>query len=214
MIIKNISKKLNVDIPRSFRSHMIPAIRRGYALSSQLLIKEPWLNWVIGKETVPIIRRAAIEYELINLVDFNKINAKYFINLNAAKNCHHVEISSGNSILSVCQLRYYNQKPRRAVYRNTLSCFNMQQMSMFSNDNTKYSSKTYYSILAYGGSSIEYPNFVFIGVPTYKVSGWYYKLDLLGESVSMQSTDQEIISSENLIDLKDYIKKTGVLKDD
>lgn len=216
MIYEKIEKRIKGDFPAAIRSNIVPAIKRGYSSATSLLLKESWLNWIVGKESLSIIRRAAVEFELMKLADLKRFTANCNIKSNAADNCHHIEIQSGDGILTCAQLKNSNDKPRTAIYRNKLSSFNIDQISMFeTDDKVNDISSTYYGIIAYGGETLDCPDFVFIGIPTQNVKSWYYKLDLLGEPSLIERHDEELITTDdNLIELKDYLIKTGVVKND
>ncbi|WP_018130571.1 hypothetical protein [Effusibacillus pohliae] len=199
---KRVYDILNRNFPISIRSHFVPAITRAYEKTLQLFKQNEWLNWVVGKDIISVVRRIAVEYELMRTMDL--LNVTYRISPNAIDNCRHLEVITKECILTVSQVRRKDQVPRKAEYRTNLSVSNQFSLPLFDDEPTLPESP-YYVLLTHGFAG-HAPSFVMLGLPKPYVSGWVgQQIDLLKEPHRTTSSQDQEDADTQLVGLKQHI---------
>lgn len=213
MEFKTAKEVLNSELPLSTRAHFVPTIKRAYSMVNAIINQNEFLNWKVGKDIMPLLRRVAVEFEFKKLIDSNKFPITYKIAPNAIENCRHLELLTKKSIVTISQVRDEKRVPRKAIYRNNLSLHNQMGLFEFPGDEPKEPDDPYYIILTYGGYSKNDPEFIKLGIPSPLVREWIYQIDLLVEPYIMLTPEENIITEESLVALKKEVQEKGVLQD-
>lgn len=205
---------LKDEFPIRERTQFVPAVRRAYSLIKEISQQNDFLNWKVGRDLLPYLRNAAVEFEFKRLIDKGALNYKYRISMNQRRNCNHLEIISPNCVLTISHVPRKIAVPRKALFRSNLSFIN--QMSIFSilglQDDDICEDK-YYAIMTHGGStrSLSVPEFVNLGLPCTDVKEWAEILDLTSEPYVIE-IPEEAINADDLLEFKVHIENNELNK--
>jgi len=186
------------------------AISSAYANSLKIIEKHPGLNWMIGKEILPHIKRVLIEYELQEMCKSNILPYDFRTASNKSDNCLHLEIRASNSILTVSYVSREKSMPRDAIFREDLGIFN-NQTSMF--DSEKELNGPYHLLLTHGTRG-EKPKFVYIGMPNTDARSWMANIPIHKKTFDVIHEQDTVTEVEHDYDLdvrEEYLVKQGVL---
>ncbi|NHM28033.1 hypothetical protein G7K71_13810 [Desulfofundulus sp. TPOSR] len=207
MLFEQVDVKtlLEKDLPQSVRSHFVPAVKRAYDLVAKLYEQHQFLSWPVGYEHRRELRRIAVEYELMKLVDSGQIPLEYQIGYNAIRNCRHLELLTKQFIITVSQVQYPRSFPRPAIFRNRL--LSGQLAWDFFGESEKLITGRFYIILTHGYEK-HYPEFICLGVPDPDQKGrWITQIDLLKETPTVELPEEEIITEGTLLKFKEFVKE-------
>lgn len=207
---------LHNELPLSVRSGFVPIVSRAYELTNQLIGQHDFLQWSVGYDIVPIIRRVIIEHQFKKMIDKGMLPLTYEIKSNRIDNCNHIEIRTlGNGILTISQVRHYKKLPRKAFFRENLSYNNLRfiQIPIFEDEQKieepKPTVQEHYILLTHGYSG-DKPSFVFLGMPKPKANGWLTRINLLDEPAKIITPIEEIVTEELLVEIKEELFTQGV----
>jgi hypothetical protein len=197
---------LHNELPLSIRSTFVPIVSRAYELTYQLIGQHDFLQWSVGFDIVPIIRRVVIEHQFKKMIDNGVLPLKCEVNPNKIDNCSHIEmITSQNGIITVSQVRHYKKLPRRACFRENLGYNNYQFTQTtfldIEHDIEEPVHEKHYILLTHGYSG-DKPSFVFLGIPKPNAKGWLSRINLLDEPSQIITPKEDIVTEELLVELK------------
>ena len=122
--------RLKTLVPPPVAKYLGTAITQGYRASAKLVRDTDFLDWDIGREQRPYLRRAAIEF-------FARRNAKKVKGViavpakNKTGNASHLEVHYNNLVITVNHLGMIHGElqavPRKAAFRDALASGNSQQ---------------------------------------------------------------------------------------
>jgi hypothetical protein len=202
------------EIPNQHQFKLVGAVRKAYEDSIKIITLTKELNWLGGKQILPHIRRALIEYEVQVLCKNSIIPFDFRMAPNKIDNCYHLEVKTSNSTLTFSYVQNKKCLPRKAIFRKDLSIFN-NQISIFDQDYEL--SGPYHLIITHGGQGLV-PDFIYIGMPDSEKRVWKenlnitYQLQNIIDKVKENKDDIVEINDDIGLGLKkEYLKKRGVL---
>lgn len=197
---------LNEEFPPVIRSLFVPAIRRAYAESYELTIREDWLNWTVGHGLRGYLRPIAVEFEFKKLVDNGLLPFSYTIVPNKRDNCRHLELRTPRCVVTFSQVQSRQALPRPAAFRSNHSLSNQLHFEFGPLEATVKDSP-FYVLLTHGYGQKD-PEFVCLGLPEPDVERWIVAFDLLHEPclTELPQTDVETVSdNERLVQFKEHV---------
>lgn len=203
MIVNDAIQLIDEEFPRSIRSHFVPTIKRAYELVEELKRDNDILNWPIGEDIIPYLRKVATEFEFMRRIKTGQLPLNYRIKKNVKMNCHHLEIVSNRSILTINQVRKAKHVPRKAEFRTNLSLSN-QLLFDFAKDDYRIIDSPYYIILTHGYAG-RLPEFVYLGVPQANVRQWIGRIDLLREPYQLDAPDGPKEQERIKLEFKEHV---------
>lgn len=204
---------INNEIGVKSQKKLLKAISDAYKDSVRIIEKHESLNWLGGKEILPYIRRALIEYEIMKLCENNLLPYDYRMSPNKIDNCHHLELRTENCILTISHINRREALPRKAIFRKNLNIFN-NQISLW--DEEYELDGPYHLILTHGVKG-KHPEFIYIGMPDCNERKWIANIDITNQGLSVIDNDSDIVSINDDLGLTvkvEYLKKQGVLKNE
>ena len=198
---------LDKAFPLNIRSMYTAAVNIAYTLVDATFNNNGYLNWIVGYDDIANLRNVAVEFELKQLLTKSNIKLKYDVVKNKRNNCNHIEITSGNCIMTVSHLHDRYAVPREAKFRNSLSLNN--QIKFWGNIPDIDVDEQYYAILTHGnkrtliGQKVE---FICLGLPSPEVNKWETIHDITRQS-TLSVVPEEKITEELPIEFIEYIKE-------
>lgn len=202
---------INSEITPFYQAKLVHAVTNAYKDSIRIVNNTVGLNWDGGKEIIPYIRKALIEYEVKELCENKFLPFDFRMAPNKIDNCRHLEVRTENFILTFSHVHKINYLPRTAIFRKDLSIFN-DQISLF--DNEREFNGPYHLILTHGIEG-EKPEFICLGMPESQNRAWKVNLNLSNRILNVMANDSDVVNIEDDIGLevkKEYLLKQGVLK--
>lgn len=92
---------LQNNFPVKVRSLIVPAISRGYSMADQLVKNNDMLDWAVGRDNLPYLRRIAVDFELARTLTNGPYGINMRINKNFSKNYHHLELITSDFITTI-----------------------------------------------------------------------------------------------------------------
>jgi hypothetical protein len=199
-----------------FFSNALALVEQGYLMADTLVSRKKFLLTACGSDLIPYLRNVAVEFCFLNKYQHSGkmhcLEAK-----NKGRNCHHIEIFSDDTIITISQTHNVRDLPRKSVFRNDLS--NNPQLLLrdaFSEDAFRAEKRTYY-ILTHGGANsiFEKPDFIALGIPHSSEKKWIFQYLLKSKGLStvplnVNPLPEEQVAEENLItEFRDFLKDVG-----
>lgn len=206
----NLEDILEEEFRPKMRTAFVSAISMAYEFTLKHYNNSDFLKWPVGRNIYKELRGIVTQYMMKKLVEEKGWSISYAVQPNAIDNCDHLEILTNRCVLTISQVDSKEGLPRKAVYRNDLSVTNQLSFDFYEegvNDLSKVS--RFYVLLTHGSlnDDSKKPDFVRMGFPKPGVRRWECSIDLLSEPHLIDlPIVEDIGSSENLIDLRDYIK--------
>jgi len=208
-------KFLKKEFPIKERAQFVPAVKRAYSLVNELAQQNDFLNWKVGRDVLPYLRNAAVEFEFKRLIDNGLLDLRYKVAMNRRRNCHHIEIITDKCIMTISQVQSKYSVPRKAEFRSNLSFSN--QLSLFSITDffpDSFYEDKYYAILTHGcgnNQNSRMPEFISLGLPCPDVKQWAEIIDLTAEPHAVDVPEEVIAGDDLVLKFKEHIEKQGVL---
>lgn len=198
---------LKAQFPVKTRSHFIPALKRAYGLVEACQKDNKWLNWIVGKDGLGILRKIAAEYEIIDTIERLALPIRYETLPNSSNNAYHVELVTELCRVTINQVDSKLALPRPAVFRTFLVPSN--QLRLFDDDPAfNDEDKPIYVILAHKSSYRGLLHSAILGIPEPNLRGWATTLDLMHEPHQIYEVPTEIIKGkEKLVDFKEHVEE-------
>lgn len=164
------SERLIGLFPKTTYSYLARAGVQAYEVAYEMMKRSGFYGLERGKETLPIIRNLALDFQLIELAKTGAIPFKCEEEHNVAKNSHHVVLTNNEAIVTVSQVKRPEEFPRNAVYRGDYA-ENNAAMSLFEEYEPDRNSEKIYVLLTHGGiGSTMY--FARLGIPQTGARRW------------------------------------------
>jgi hypothetical protein len=196
-------------VPPTLTKYFGSAITMGYKASAKLVRDTDFLDWVIGKEQRPYIRRAAIEF--FALRNAHKVKGLVAIpQKNKTGNCTHLEVRFNNLIITFHHLGMVHGElqavPRQAAYRDALAMGNSQEslMAQLFPQDPELSDSMLYAFVAHTGN--EAPEDASLIIPTADNRGIIDQMPILLKGQSEVETEK---IEEFDVTLKEFKKELG-----
>ncbi len=201
----NAQNLINKEYPIRLRSKFVPMVRRAYSAIDQLITENEVLNWSVADNLVGNLINTAVEFEFKRMIDKGDLKLEYNVSFNKRKNHKHIELISQNTISTISQVKNKYSVPRKAIFRNNLSCSNQLMFDIYDNSlNFKESPK--YILLTHGGKNGNV-DFLNLGMPQPYNKGWIYCFDLFSEFEQISNEQYEAQNNEEeIVELKDNIR--------
>lgn len=196
---------LKTHFPISVRSCFVPTLLKAYQLTKLHCSSTPYLNWEIGDDEKPNIRRVIVDYSLRKIVLEGKVPFQCHIEDNAAKNCRHLELKYNNIILTTNHLNQGARVPRKAIFRDQLAKSNQISLFPLYDDIEVKTGGVYHAILCHECNGDRLVR-AFLGIPSKnRRERWLDIIDLLKEpwQTFHPVTPEEEITEEDLVALRD-----------
>ena len=186
MIAENILKK---EYNNATRRKLLSIMNLAYSNTERIQLSERGFYTERGKETLIYVRNLLVETQIKEAIDSHSLNMKYVECKNAADNCSHFEFETENTIMTVSRVNRKYALPRKAVYRENLSC-NNGQISLFDEEeNFKYK----IHVLLTHVSNENNLSSIILGIPSANGKYWEASIDLLKElDIIVDNTNEEI----------------------
>lgn len=199
---------IDQEVPSLVRQQLSLAVGKAYSLVYQIGDVVEILQWPVGKDLDGYLRRIAVEWEIKRLCDAGQIPIDYRIAKNVGNNCHHVELYTNQSVITISQVPSLRAIPQRSIFRENLSMSNQLRLNLtFPDGNPVYRSKgsTIYLLLTHGYSG-ERPDFVTLGIPEPEMNGWITQINILKEP-QHALLQPEVVDEEILVRFKQHLKE-------
>lgn len=196
---------LQIYFPIVVRSWFVPTQTKAYTMTKLHCSSFPYLNWKIGDDEKPNIRRVIVDYYMQKMVADHKLSFQSYVGENAIGNCHHLELKCNNVILTTSHLNQCEQRPRKAIFRKQLAKSNY--LSLFPDyDEIEKDDKSlsYYAVLCHESKGDKLER-AFLGIPSNeKTEKWLATIDLLKEPWQTYHpvVPEEEIAEEELVALR------------
>lgn len=188
------------------RSRIVASVKLAYSLVDDIIAHQDFLNWLVGYDSIAILRNVAVEFQLSRLTKDQKMNMSYAVRENKKKNCHHIEVYSDNCVLTVSHVHAKDALPREADFRNSLSLNNQQSLFYSIPDPT--ADEKYYTILTHGNimtARSQMPNFISIGLPAPDVKKWDTLIEITKQPL-FTIVPEEIITESLSLEFTEYVR--------
>lgn len=197
---------VNNEVPKKTRAKIPPLIFDAYALAEQATEDTDFLAWIIGEKNKGYLKRIAVEYMLKDAIDRGKLPFEYKIAPNSNNSSLHLEIATGNAIITTSQVQNIKSLPNRAFFRDKLQDANQLRFPLDTKDE-QVTAGPYHLLLTHGYAT-EKPGFVNLGFPN--ESGWVYCTNLLNEPTLIERPVRKPIDTkEKLVSFKDFAKEVS-----
>lgn len=198
---------INEELPIQVRSLLVSAIKEAYILAEAHFQGNEFLNWLVGKDLLPYLRRVAVEYLIKRLLDNKRLPFQYEIRYNSIRNCRHLEMLTNRSVITISQVPTQISLPRNAEFRNNYRLMNQTTLDFGPKYSLNFTDGPFYILLTHGYARKE-PDFICLGVPKPpEEKGWIERINLLKEPHQVQITPSEVITRENMLGFVNHIKE-------
>lgn len=198
----NLKKIADRYFDNNLLATLSSSITKAYHVLDSLIKEHEFLQFAVGKDARPYLKRVLVDYYLTKLCQ-NNPSIKYQINKNKAKNCSHVELLLGPFILTASNVEDFNSIPRKAIFRDDLSQLNID-FEQKESQGVLFQSEEIYGIITHAGYKTT-PSFINLGFPDSNNSSWLHYRDLEIKPVSFDTPIEEI-KDEILISFKQEIR--------
>jgi hypothetical protein len=129
-------------------------------------------------DALPILRRGFIEQAVRSIAERHGLDT--VTTLNEGRNCYHVEVRTGNVVITQSAVADPKTVVRHAIFREALAI--EYQLLLFDDSQEKPNeARSLYAVLIHAADpKTGLPGFVHIAFPSQDLSRWVGRLDLLG----------------------------------
>lgn len=193
------------------KANLIYCVNQGYEIASQLFKNHSFFNFPLGNDHKGNIVRLAVDYSLYKACKHNLLDFEAKIELNARKNCRHIELVNNQAVITTNRTDYYNQIPRDAIFRNQHADNN--QMSLFENslDNNKENGNVY-ACITHGSVNNDNPEFITFGIPSNDMKSWIDSRNIMND-IHLKTTNKlepEFDIEEIDLEFKNFVNELKV----
>lgn len=202
---------LQNNFPVKVRSLIVPAISRGYSMADQLVKNNDMLDWAVGRDNLPYLRRIAVDFELARTLTNGPYGINMRINKNFSKNYHHLELITSDFITTISHVDGQYRLPRKAVFRSNYYLSNQLTLP-FGRDYEYQPSHPYYALITHGSEGLV-PAFCNLGVPAPNAANWLARINLMSEPHLISNTTVTVEEvEENLVALRKFKERVVELE--
>lgn len=204
----DVKKFIEEEVARPVRIKIVPLIHQAYKLVDAVMSEVSFLQWKLGARHTGYLDHLAVQFTLYEAAKQGKledISAKIVPNVN--KSAYHVELSTGNVVITINRARNANTTSRKAIYRSILQqdnqCYwNFDEHDVF--EEPGYLELTH-------NHKERNVDFINLGVPNGK-GKWYSCIDLTKELhlVGTSKEEKNTITKEQLVKFKKFAQGVHV----
>lgn len=184
---------------------IVSTVHKSYIVADQTIKDTLWLNTPYANFYHQDLYNCAVEFFIFRACQQGIINMVPSYRPNKVSNCHHVELSNANFILTFSAVQSCTQVPRRSWFRKELACAG--QYNLFINSeleqNFQYGIITHKRYLSTGGFPI--PK-VQLGIPDVELGRWHDLFNLNDIGLHKENVEP---SADEIEDFGISIKEIG-----